>query len=82
MLNFLISPTQSQIDGTRSWLWQTCTEFGFYQTCEFNSTCPFQHGYHTIELDLEICEKAFGISPLAVKENIRETLLYYGGWDM
>ena len=25
----------------RLWFWQTCTEFGFYQTCEPGSGCPF-----------------------------------------
>ena len=27
-------------DYDRSWFWQTCAEFGFYQTCE-DATCPF-----------------------------------------
>ena len=26
--------------GDRSWFWQTCVEFGFYQTCD-DSACPF-----------------------------------------
>ena len=26
--------------GDRSWFWQTCVEFGFYQTCD-DRTCPF-----------------------------------------
>lgn len=25
----------------RSWLYQTCTEWGFYQTCEVGSKCPY-----------------------------------------
>lgn len=28
-------------DFERSWFWQTCTEFGFYQTCVPGSDCPF-----------------------------------------
>jgi hypothetical protein len=25
----------------RTWLYQTCTEWGFYQTCETGSQCPY-----------------------------------------
>ena len=27
-------------DGDRAWFWQTCVEFGFYQTCD-DDRCPF-----------------------------------------
>ena len=27
-------------DGDRAWFWQTCVEFGFYQTCD-DASCPF-----------------------------------------
>ena len=47
----------------RSWLYQTCTEFGFYQTCPADSDCPYAKGYHTVDRDLELCEKVFGIRP-------------------
>lgn len=66
----------------RSWLYQTCTEFGFYQTCPAQSDCPFAKGYHTVERDLELCEKVFGISPDDVPRSIQSTLEYYGGWDL
>ena len=38
--------TKSAEDNNRSWQWQTCNEFGFYQTCEIDSQCPFAKGYH------------------------------------
>jgi hypothetical protein len=79
LLDYIADPVRGQTDGLRSWLWQTCTEFGFYQTCEANSTCPFGRGYHPIEQDLEMCEYAFGVDPAQVKTNIQETLDYYGG---
>jgi serine protease 16 len=80
-LDYLRDPVRGQKGGMRSWLWQTCTEFGFYQTCETNSTCPWGRGYHTIEQDFEICSYAFGIDDPAsqVTANIQETLDYYGG---
>lgn len=59
-----------------------CTEFGFYQTCEINSNCPYSKGHHGVDLDFEICEKAFGIEAKEVKESIQSTLEYYGGWDL
>ncbi len=81
MISFLSSP-DAKVGGTRSWLWQTCTEVGFYQTCKVNSTCPFARGYHTLDADLEICSRAFGIDEEFVKENVQDTLNYYGGWNI
>ena len=81
MISFL-SSDKAMVDGTRSWLWQTCTEVGFYQTCEHNSTCPFARGHHTLDADLEICQRAFGIDADFVEKNVEDTLNYYGGWDI
>lgn len=81
MISYLSSDAAKE-EGNRSWLWQTCTEMGFYQTCELNSSCPFGRGYHQLDADLEICERAFGIDRQLVPYNVQETLTYYGGWDM
>lgn len=72
----------AQQSGVRSWLWQTCTEVGFYQTCEVGSNCPFGRGHHTIDADYEICQRVFGIEPEFVRENVEETLRTYGGWNI
>ena len=37
----------------RSWIWQTCTEFGFYSTCDPGSKCLFTKVRHASYL---ICE--------------------------
>ena len=81
MIDFL-SSEKAQAGGTRSWLWQTCTEVGFYQTCTVNSTCPFARGLHVLDDDLEICQRAFGIDPEMVRGNVEDTLNEYGGWDI
>jgi serine protease 16 len=81
MISFLSSDA-AKVEGTRSWLWQTCTEVGFYQTCHKDSSCPYGRGYHELDRDFEICEKAFGISKELVIQNVNDTLAYYGGWDM
>ncbi|GKY98327.1 hypothetical protein MPSEU_000790300 [Mayamaea pseudoterrestris] len=66
----------------RPWLWQTCAEVGFYQTCERNASCPFGQGWHPLSQDLEMCQAAFGISPHQVAQNVQSTLEYYSGWNM
>jgi pimeloyl-ACP methyl ester carboxylesterase len=71
-----------QAHGWRSWLWQTCTEFGFYQTCEIGSACPFGQGYHPLSQDLELCERAFGVAAVDVAKAVQESLDYYGGLNI
>ena len=62
----------------RSWLWQTCTEVGFYQTC--HETCPFTSFYHLVDMDLEICRVAFNITD--VYDNVQASKDFYGGLDI
>ena len=81
-VDYIADPIRGQSGGVRSWLWQTCTEFGFYQTCETNSTCPYGRGWHPLEQDLILCEQAFGIPKEQVIANIQETIEYYGGWHL
>ena len=63
----------------RAWLYQTCNEFGFYQTCESDSSCPYARGYHGVDMDLELCERLFGIGPDEVRKRVEGTLAHYGG---
>lgn len=49
------------------------------QTCEIGSRCPFTQGLHTLNLDLRICQEAFGIEAKHVRKQISYTNLYYGG---
>ncbi len=82
MISFL-SSDEAKMEGTRSWLWQTCTEMGFYQTCpDTSQICPYGRGYHEVEQDLEICERAFGVGREFVSKNVQETMNNYGGWHM
>jgi serine protease 16 len=79
---FLSNEQQSKVQGTRSWVYQTCTEFGFYQTCDINSNCPFAKGFHTVESDLDMCLEAFGIDGGSVKRSIDESNDVYGGFGI
>jgi len=63
--------------GMRSWLWQTCTEFGFYATC--TDDCPFASYFHSIDMDLEICSRLFNISSDSVYDNVQASIDHYGG---
>ncbi|XP_013870451.1 thymus-specific serine protease [Austrofundulus limnaeus] len=63
----------------RQWTYQTCTEFGFYQTCE-DSTCPFS-GMLTLQAQTELCAKVFGISQHSLPARVAFTNSYYGGVD-
>ena len=82
ILNYIADPQRGMMGGLRSWLWQTCTEFGFYQTCEKGSQCPYGRGYHPLEHDLEVCSYAFGVASEEVKANIQQTLEYYGDKEL
>ena len=77
-----LSSDEAMEEGTRSWLWQTCTEFGFYQTCEEGSDCPYGKGHHQLSMDLEICERAFGVAKNSVWRNIQQSNEQYGGWNI
>jgi len=65
-------------DGGLLWGWQTCAEFGFYQTCETGSACFYTQGLSDLESEMSFCAAQFGISKDAVAENIRYSNTYYG----
>jgi len=60
-------------------LYQTCTEWGFYQTCPVGSSCPYVQGLHTLDIDYDICQSAFGVSSEEVNAQIANTRSIYGG---
>jgi len=43
------------------WLWQTCAEFGFYQTCEKGTRCFFTQGLADLPSEMDFCSSLFGI---------------------
>ena len=61
-----------------SWPWQTCAEFGFYQTCEVGSQCPFARGYVSVADEISICAQ-FGLTPSVVADNVAFSNQVYGG---
>jgi len=67
-------------DGGRSWWYQTCTEFGYYQV-SYPGTSPF-FPQTTIPVDYieSFCKKTFGIT--FDDAAIRRTNAFYGGFDL
>ncbi|XP_068174162.1 thymus-specific serine protease [Antennarius striatus] len=75
LMDTSVPPRRSE----RQWIYQTCTEFGFYQTCE-DTTCPFSRRL-TLQVQTEICSTLFGISQHSLQGRVAFTNTYYGGDD-
>ncbi|KAM9665291.1 thymus-specific serine protease [Trichechus inunguis] len=71
--------TEPQVSGVgdRQWLYQTCTEFGFYITCE-DPGCPFSQ-LPALPSHLGLCEQVFGLSASSIAQAVAQTNSYYGG---
>ncbi|XP_076999677.1 thymus-specific serine protease isoform X2 [Tamandua tetradactyla] len=63
--------------GDRQWFYQTCTEFGFYVTCE-DPGCPFSQ-LPALPSQLDLCEQVFGLSASSIVRAVDQTNSYYGG---
>ncbi|CAG2120605.1 unnamed protein product, partial [Medioppia subpectinata] len=64
--------------GMRQWTYQTCTEFGYYQTTSLKDS-PFGHNL-PVEFFTKQCTDIFGVSAQAVQKAIDQTNSYYGGF--
>ncbi|XP_062043075.1 thymus-specific serine protease [Lepus europaeus] len=71
--------TEPQVSGVgdRQWLYQTCTEFGFYVSCE-DLRCPFSL-LPALPSHLDLCEQVFGLTASSVAQAVAQTNSYYGG---
>ena len=63
------------------WGYQTCTEFGYYQTCEVGSKCFYTQGLVTLASMADFCYTDYGISIGDISSNVDATNAYYGGSD-
>jgi serine protease 16 len=75
--NITVDPSQPV--GDRQWIYQTCTQFGYYQTCEpWKGSCLFSP-----RMDLEsntlLCKQLFGLDVANVEDRILFSNDYYGG---
>ncbi|KNC46087.1 prolylcarboxypeptidase [Thecamonas trahens ATCC 50062] len=67
----------------RSWTWQTCTEYGYYQVCNPDSDCISVSSPHLndIESYLVQCKQAFGVSPAETYAAANASNARTGGWN-
>jgi len=61
------------------WGYQTCTEFGFYQTCEVGTGCFFTQGLNLLLDQASFCETDFGIRVDEIAGSVAATNAKYGG---
>nr|XP_039266794.1 putative serine protease K12H4.7 [Styela clava] len=79
--NFIQSMKTPTFDAGRTWTFQTCTEFGWFQSTD-SSKQPFR-GF-PVGLFTDICIKVFGSSfnPTNIQNSIMETNANYGARDV
>ncbi|KAH3745130.1 thymus-specific serine protease [Pelomyxa schiedti] len=65
---------------SRSWYWQTCSEFGYFQTGE-SSNQPFS-SMISLQYFLDICYDVYGVSNTVVEMAIESTNNLYGGLNV
>eukprot|EP01135_Chromosphaera_perkinsii_P004902 Nk52_evm7s304 gene=Nk52_evmTU7s304 len=68
-------------DMMRQWTFQTCNEFGYYQTTDSSVPGIFGKGMPVSYSD-EICRQAYGGKDFDTKKLIDETNAFYGGRDL
>lgn len=66
-------------EGMRQWIYQTCTEFGYYQTTD-SAQQPFGD-LITLASQLKTCSAVYSLSPDDVNNAVISTNKYYGGRD-
>jgi len=65
---------------SRSWMYQTCVEYGYYQTVE-SSNVPFSKRI-TLDYFLGMCRDVYGIDVNSPAKSVDYTNSYYGGRDV
>ena len=63
--------------GARQWVYQTCSEFGYYQTTD-SASQPFGD-LVTLASQLKTCSAVYGITPDQVSSAVSATNSHYGG---
>ncbi len=62
----------------RQWTYQTCTEFGYFQTTDSEKTSLFSHGIG-LDFYMDICTDVFDILPENLHNIENRTNHFYGG---
>lgn len=74
-----LSNTDATADGAsgRSWVWQTCVEYGYFQTG--SASVPFGKRI-SLQYFTQLCQDVFGVKPAsAIQAAVNNTNLWFGG---
>jgi len=63
----------------RQWFYQTCSQFGYFQTCEANTSCVYSTMLADLPHYLDICCDVFGLPEKKVYQGVAFTNSDYGG---
>ncbi|KAK3589950.1 hypothetical protein CHS0354_034972 [Potamilus streckersoni] len=76
--------TDAVAEGVRQWLFQSCTEFGWYPSSDWYDHQPFGDFFTMgFNYSCDQCASVFGRDYFCVADTgAQETNLYYGGYDM
>ncbi|KAF9456269.1 peptidase S28 [Collybia nuda] len=66
--------------GDRSWMWQYCSEYGFYQRGDPDNPLSIETSFQSLDLFQQQCNQVFptGLPPSPQVEKVNK----YGGWNM
>lgn len=67
------------LGGSRQWVWQTCNEFGYYQSSDGNKQ-PFGTGF-PVEFSTSQCTAIYGVPEASIATAVASTNQHYGGLD-
>jgi len=79
VLDLLSSVEYDDVDGDRQWIYQTCTEFGWYQTSD-QPGHPYSSKF-PVDVKVKLCKDLFGdtFTPEYIESLVQETNAMYGG---
>ncbi|WKX99689.1 hypothetical protein Q1695_014508 [Nippostrongylus brasiliensis] len=84
-IDFMKDTTYGDAQEIRAWVWQTCTEFGYYQSTDSNTAGPFFGGKPSLPVKYYIdeCTNIYGAdyNSASVASAVANVNAYYGGRD-
>ncbi|EER09818.1 conserved hypothetical protein [Perkinsus marinus ATCC 50983] len=73
---------ESYADWMKMWVFQTCNEFGFYQTCDSSKNCLWPPRLNDLKWNMKLCEIGWDFTPEEISANIQHTNRKYGGLSL
>uniref|UniRef100_A0A7I4Y9V9 Peptidase S28 domain containing protein n=1 Tax=Haemonchus contortus TaxID=6289 RepID=A0A7I4Y9V9_HAECO len=84
-IEFMQNTTYGDAQEVRAWVWQTCTEFGYYQSTDSHTAGPFFGGEPALPVQYYIdeCTAIYGpdYNSASVAAAVANVNAYYGGRD-